>query len=98
MLEVGIRIELITVEQCYGVAVHPLTIRATDQFLFSTADRFYAMLLLGVSLLQLALPPARHVKIEFVTLGFFRFRFHPLGRPFEFVYSGYSQSRSACPL
>ena len=36
-MEVGIRIELITVEQCYGVAVHPLTIRATDQFLFSAA-------------------------------------------------------------
>ena len=30
-MEVGIRIELITVVQCYGVAVHPLTIRATDQ-------------------------------------------------------------------
>ena len=35
-LEVGIRIELIT-SQCYGFAIHPLTIRATDQFLFTTA-------------------------------------------------------------
>ena len=40
-LEVGIRIELIT-SQCYGFAIHPLTIRATNQFLFTTADRFYA--------------------------------------------------------
>jgi hypothetical protein len=39
-----------------------------------------------------------HVKIEFVNLGFFSLRFHPLVRPFEFVYSGYSQSRSAYPL
>jgi hypothetical protein len=33
-----------------------------------------------------------------LSLGFFRFRFHHRGRPFEFVYSGYSQSRSAFPL
>lgn len=33
-----------------------------------------------------------------LSLGFFSLRFHHRGRPFEFVYSGYSQSRSAHPL
>jgi hypothetical protein len=33
-----------------------------------------------------------------LSLGFFSLRFHHRDRPFEFVYSGYSQSRSAYPL
>jgi len=43
-------------------------------------------------------PSSHFMEIEFVNLGFFSLRFHPLARPFEFVYSGYSQSRSAHPL
>lgn len=72
ILEVGMWIEHITF-QCYGFAIHPLTIRATDQFLFSTA------LSKGFEPLSPPTPQWRptlrrcivHVKTEFVYLSGF---------------------------